>query len=164
MTNFPSLGCRHLRTGRRSVPGQIYLITMVTRLRQPCFLNTDLARFAAQSLSDTERWHPSKCLCWVLMPDHWHGLVDLGGDVDLSTTVQRVKGITARIVGLRDDTVRPLWASGFHDHALRREESIQEAARYIIANPVRAGLVKDPMDYPYWDAYFVDGTTCLEGT
>ena len=29
---------------------------------------------------------------------------------------------------------------------------MEQTARYIIANPVRAGLVEDPMDYPYWDA------------
>jgi len=45
-----------------------------------------------------------------------------------------------------------VWQDGFHDHALRREEDLKEVARYIIANPVRAGLVTRVGDYPLWDA------------
>jgi len=45
-----------------------------------------------------------------------------------------------------------VWQEGFHDHALRREEDLQATARYIIGNPVRAGLVPSVRDYPHWDA------------
>lgn len=89
------------------------------------------------------------------MPDHWHGLIELGEGVNLSSVVQRIKGVTARQVNQSCAFGGPLWAKGFHDHALRRDEAIEQVARYIIANPVRAGLVEDPMDYPYWDAYFL---------
>ncbi|MFC5526621.1 transposase [Rhodanobacter ginsengisoli] len=66
------------------------------------------------------------------------------------------RGGTARRVKQQCPFEGRLWEKGFHDHALRRDESVEKAARYIIANPVRAGLVRDPMDYPYWDAWFVD--------
>ena len=90
------------------------------------------------------------------MPDHWHGLVELGDGANLPATMQRIKGGTARRVKQQCPFEGRLWEKGFHDHALRRDESVEKAARYIIANPVRAGLVRDPMDYPYWDAWFVD--------
>lgn len=48
-----------------------------------------------------------------------------------------------------------LWQPGFHDHAVRREESLEAIARYIVANPLRAGLVKKVGDYPLWDAIWV---------
>ena len=38
---------------------------------------------------------------------------------------------------------------------LRKEEDILEIARYIVANPLRAGLVKKLNDYPLWDAIWV---------
>jgi putative transposase len=38
---------------------------------------------------------------------------------------------------------------------LRNEESVIDAARYIIANPLRAGLVKRVGDYPLWDAVWL---------
>jgi putative transposase len=159
MTSIPTLGYRSLRTGRRSLPGQLYLITTITWQRKPYFLDTICARAAARAISAAELWLPSRCLCWLLMPDHWHALIELGEDADLSTTMQRVKGVTAREVKRQCAIDGSLWAKGFHDHALRRDESVEEVARYIIGNPVRAGLVEHPMDYPYWDAYFIGNSS-----
>ena len=44
------------------------------------------------------------------------------------------------------------WQDGFHDHALRKEDDLIDVARYIVANPVRAGLVRKVGDYSLWDA------------
>nr|EPB97991.1 hypothetical protein L321_00197 [Pseudomonas plecoglossicida NB2011] len=49
----------------------------------------------------------------------------------------------------------PVWQAGYHDRALRREEDVVMAARYIIANPLRAGLADKVGDYPHWDAVWV---------
>ena len=43
----------------------------------------------------------------------------------------------------------------FHDHALRANEDLRQAARYVIANPIRAGLVRRVGDYPFWNAIWV---------
>ncbi|MNW20243.1 hypothetical protein D3C71_2205540 [compost metagenome] len=48
-----------------------------------------------------------------------------------------------------------LWQKGFHDRALRREEDLLKVARYVVANPLRAGLVEKLGDYPLWDAIWV---------
>jgi hypothetical protein len=45
-----------------------------------------------------------------------------------------------------------LWQRAFYDHALRKDEDVRQIARYIIANPLRRGLVKDVGDYLLWDA------------
>ena len=42
-----------------------------------------------------------------------------------------------------------------YDHALRKDEDVKKIARYIIANPLRAGLVEKIEDYPYWDAVWL---------
>ncbi|HEX5126846.1 MAG TPA: hypothetical protein VFW00_08900 [Rhodocyclaceae bacterium] len=49
----------------------------------------------------------------------------------------------------------PIWNHGFHDHALRAEEDVQTVTRYIIANPLRAGLVEQIGDYAYWNAIWL---------
>jgi REP element-mobilizing transposase RayT len=49
----------------------------------------------------------------------------------------------------------PRWQEGFHDHALRREEDLRDIARYIVLNPVRAGLVRNIREYPLWDAVWL---------
>jgi tRNA 2-thiocytidine biosynthesis protein TtcA len=42
-----------------------------------------------------------------------------------------------------------LWQRGYIDHVLRNEEDTLAVARYIIENPLRAGLVRNPLDYPH---------------
>ena len=135
-----------LRIGRHSVPGQIYLITSATAGRRPVFLDFGCAR----RLIGHMRWLAGEAwvdsLAWVVMPDHVHWLVALGERGDLSSLVRLLKGRTARDVG------GVVWQRAFHDRALRRDEDVVAAARYVVANPLRAGLVARLGDYPHWDA------------
>ncbi len=43
----------------------------------------------------------------------------------------------------------PVWQRGFYDHIVRRQEALADIQRYILANPVHAGLVDDDEAYPY---------------
>lgn len=88
----------------------------------------------------------AQTLCFVLMPDHLHWLFVLDNRLTLSTAVGQFKSHSARRLG------GPTWQPGFHDHAMRREENLVVLARYIVANPLRAGLVEHIGDYPHWDA------------
>lgn len=56
---------------------------------------------------------------------------------------------SARAIG------RQLWQANYHDHAMRNEEDLPSLARYIVANPLRAGLVARIGDYPLWDAVWL---------
>ncbi|TXL18578.1 hypothetical protein BMR04_00075 [Methylococcaceae bacterium HT3] len=75
--------------------------------------------------------------------------------------MRSVKGASAfQIQKIRRDqgvisTNQGLWQDGYHDHAVRKEEDLLQIARYIIANPLRAGLVKKVADYPLWDAIWL---------
>ncbi|MNR61582.1 hypothetical protein D3C85_1833710 [compost metagenome] len=69
----------------------------------------------------------------------------------MARTKSRITFALNRSIG-RDG---PLWQHGFHDRAIRREEDLQAVARYIVANPLRAGLVERIGDYPLWDAVWL---------
>ena len=95
----------------------------------------------------------SRTLAFVIMPDHVHWLFALGEAIDLSKLIDRFKAASARQVNrLRGTAGSPVWQRGYYDHALRRDEDVRAVARYIIANPVRAGLVASVRNYPLWDA------------
>jgi REP element-mobilizing transposase RayT len=144
-----------LRKGRHSLAGQIYLVTFTTWRRLPHFADAGTAMSAARAIADPRLWDGSILLAWVLMPDHWHGLVALGEDIDLPATIRALKTNTARQVRLDDPRLPRIWAQGYHDHALRAEEDMVDVARYVVLNPVRAGLVRRVGDYPFWDAAWV---------
>jgi REP element-mobilizing transposase RayT len=145
-------GSKALRRGRQSLPGQVYLVTFVSWERRRHFADAQAATACITALLDVRSWQHSRLLAWVLMPDHWHGLLELGGDDDLSCLVRQLKASSARRVRLAREAVGKVWGAGFHDRALRREDDLVDMARYLVLNPVRAGLVRRVRDYPYWDA------------
>jgi len=87
------------------------------------------------------------------MPDPLHWMVQLGEGQDLSRLVGRFKAVTGKQINEHLNCVaNPVWASAFHDHALRHEENVEAVARYIIGNPIRAGLCASELEYPHWDS------------
>ena len=135
-----------LRKGRHSETGQIYLVTTTTHNRSPWFQNLLNARCLVQTLMEAQQRGLSETLAYVLMPDHLHWLLVLGEKRNISTVVGGVKSLSAHRIGHR------IWQTGFHDHALRHEKDLKDIGRYVVANPLRAGLVKSLRDYPHWDA------------
>jgi REP element-mobilizing transposase RayT len=99
----------------------------------------------------------ARSLAYVLMPDHLHWLVVLAEGSDLGGLMESVKGFTARRINeLRGTSSESVWQPGFHDRALRKEDDVRTAARYLVANPLRAGLVQEIGDYPHWDAQWLE--------
>ncbi len=135
-----------LRIGRFSQAGNVYLLTAVTQGRAHVFEDFTAARCLIHQFRKEAELGRAKTLCFVVMPDHFHWLMQLGQACSLSMCMRSVKSLTAR--QLKTD----LWAPGFHDRAMRQEEDLQAMARYVVANPVRAGLVAHVGDYPHWDA------------
>ncbi|UYC12070.1 transposase [Xanthomonas sp. CFBP 8445] len=153
-TRLP-IGYRALRVGRWSETGRIYLVTTVTWQRQPLFEDWRCAWAAASCLGRPDTWAGAQLLCWVLMPDHWHELVMLDCGAALSTVMREAKGRAARAANHARGRGGAVWMEGFHDRALRDARQLLPAARYIVANPLRAGLVRRVGDYPYWDAVWL---------
>ena len=145
-------GHHALRKGRHSAPGQCYFVTIVCDGRQSRFDHAGVAPAVAEKLEELALWGDAQVLCWVLMPDHMHALIELGRDRTLSRLMQRVKSVLALAAHRIDGGTGRFWTPGYHDHALRAEEDALEVARYIVWNPVRADLVATPHDYPYWNA------------
>jgi putative transposase len=146
---------RERRRQRRSVPGQTYLVTVNTLYRRPLFRDDDAARAVCRVHAAAWPWRDARLLAWVLMPDHWHGLLTLGERDSLSTLVGRFKALTSRAVDERHLVNGWLWGRGFGDRALAADDDLTAEARHLVANPVRSGLVQRSGDYPYWDAVWV---------
>jgi len=145
---------KDLRKGRISETGRPYLITTITLDRRPLFHDWRIGRIVVASLRNTQKNHHAETLAWVVMPDHLHWLV-IPVSESLDAIVRRIKSCSARAINQRNKTTGPLWQKGYHDHALRKEEDILAASRYIITNPLRSGIVKHIGDYPLWDAIYL---------
>ncbi|MDZ7753145.1 MAG: transposase [Gammaproteobacteria bacterium] len=138
------MGYGDLRKGRRCIEGQEYLVTTVCSERRPVFSNATNMRLFVAEIRRLETQGDVDWLAWIVMPNHFHGLLRLKGNRCLPDIMRLLKGRSARALG------GPTWQEGFHDHALRKEEDRCAVARYLLANPVRAGIAVSLRDYPYW--------------
>ena len=143
------MGYSNLRRGRVSVSGHVYHIIAATQQRAPVFSDFNHARIAIRVLMEEDKLGAVSTLAFVLMPDHLHWLLQLGNQAEIHKVVGRVKSLIARRLG------KAVWQPGFYDHALRKDEDITAVARYIVANPLRAGLVRELGDYPHWDTIWM---------
>jgi REP element-mobilizing transposase RayT len=139
-----------LRLGRFSAPGQIYLVT--TRLSKGRRIFTDwrLGWLVVQELRLVHEQDIAHSLAWVVMPDHLHWLFELRQGT-LASVMQRIKSRSGIALNKITGGSGRIWQLGYHDMAVRYEDHLKDFARYIVANPLRAGLVSSIRDYPLWD-------------
>ena len=152
--NFRNQGSAVLRKGRWSQHQQTYLITTNTEHHQRRFDDLWAGREVIRIMKSSHDDGLLSSHAYVLMPDHLHWLFTLRCG-ELPTVIQRFKSLSARAVNRRCHTRGRVWQQGFHDHAIRHEESMIRAARYLVANPLRAKLVERINDYPHWDAEWI---------
>ena len=152
---YPLNGHGNLRKGRFSEPNRIYLITATTYQRGRIFEDWNVATAAIHGFLQPDLLKDAQLLCWVLMPDHAHWLIQLGEDEQLSSLICRIKTASARAVNRQRGSSSPVWGRAFHDGQLTCEQSIRSTARYIVANPLRAGLAGAVGEYPFWNAVWL---------
>jgi REP element-mobilizing transposase RayT len=86
---------------------------------------------------------------YVIMPDHVHLFVAFpASGITLSQWVKSQRTVLGKEL-LRLGFQKPHWQEGFFDHLLRSAESYSQKWEYVRMNPVRAGLCKQPKDWPF---------------
>ncbi len=145
--------------------GGIFFFTVVTLKRRP-FLIEPPARAALQQAFDLTRAHyPFQIDAICLLPDHIHCIWTLPEGVsDFSIRWRAVKGHFSRIYHLSGGTDADLgpsrkkrgesgfWQRRFWEHAIRDEADYRAHLDYIHYNPVKHGLVKNGIDWP-WSSF-----------
>ena len=83
------------------------------------------------------------------MPNHLHFVAGLKSG-SLATILRSLKSHTAKQINILLERDGSFWQPQYHDHAVRKDEDLNEVVLYTLHNPVRAGLVKDFRDYSFW--------------
>lgn len=85
------------------------------------------------------------------MPDHVHlalnPLADSKGPICIPRIMQAIKGTSAHRINRELGHKGPVWQQESFDRALRCEEQLDNKLDYMLENPVRAGLLLNPLDY-----------------
>lgn len=135
---LPGISYHHLAT---------YFVTSVTYQRVKAFDVNEFGPLTGHSLLATSARFDFTVLAYVVMPDHVHALLKANLDgADLQATVKAWRQQTGFTWSRRHGC--KLWQHGYWERVLREHETPLSVARYIVENPVRAGLVTHPREYP----------------
>jgi len=131
----------------------VYFITFCVERRKPVLANPRAWHISLTVLGRLDRW---TTLAAIAMPDHLHLLAaPLDREVSVSAFSKWFKR------WFDEQYCRPSvsdgapavqtwkWQEGCFDRLLRSDESLSDKWEYLRQNPVRAGLVCDPDDWPY---------------
>ncbi|MGH9328133.1 MAG: REP-associated tyrosine transposase [Terriglobia bacterium] len=90
---------------------------------------------------------------FVVMPDHAHLLVTVGGDVTIEKAMQFVKGGFSFRLRKEFGYLGEVWQRGFSEVRVLDRQSLLRYRQYIAQNPGRAGLADSPENFPYCFTY-----------
>jgi len=110
----------------------------------------DRRRFL-ETLQTTIERHGWLCHSYCLMSNHYHLLIETP-DENLAAGMLLLNGTYARYFNWRHAHVGHVFQGPYHDEPVIDDDHLLEASRYIVLNPVRAGLVTKPFDWA-WSSY-----------
>jgi len=125
-----------------------YSLTFCVRSRNYVFTIATIVADALEQISLAALARGFAICACCFMPDHLHLLVE--GQADNSDLVKFVNLLKQRTsFAYRRHHPDRLWQKGYFEHVVRDDEVTQTVATYVLENPLRAGLVKEPLDYPF---------------
>jgi putative transposase len=129
--------------------GEISLsFTLCIQDRFPLFKKASIVNIFENILrSEVERFF-CNIPVYCYMPDHQHLIVSgIDSEADTLSLIRRYKQKTG--YWLSQQHINYGWQKGFFDHIIRKVEGLIDAAKYILDNPVRKGIVEHWQDYPF---------------
>jgi putative transposase len=146
-------GSQALRKGRISLPNRYYYLTKKTLYRDSRpLIGAGVAQVIVDSLFWAQNEQHWKLLAFVVMPDHYHVVIALGGRKSLRELMKSINHHNALAINKIRGTHGSFWQEGFHDRSIRPHEDLNDYVTYVHMNPVRAGLVEHPEDWPWSSA------------
>jgi putative transposase len=124
-----------------------YLLTFVTYERIAAFTKSDVVDLVRAQLLRAAAEEEFEVIVYCFMPDHVHLVVEgMADDSELKAFVKRAKQYSGYGYARRRGR---LWQHGSNDHIVRDHVDLRDRIRYVVNNPVAAGLVRAPEDYPF---------------
>jgi REP element-mobilizing transposase RayT len=151
MKQLPQRKRTHLADFTYAGTDDVYFVTICAQGKRPYFNDPQCAQMVADEM--TYRAHTARevtVFAQCIMPDHLHVVLRIhaGYGKTLQNWIAAFKRHTARTAALTWG-IKPLWQANFYEHIVRKEESLNTIAEYIVNNPVRKGMVREWREYPF---------------
>lgn len=139
------------RRPRLQFPGAIYHVMSRGNRKHEIFDDDDDRRRFLKILGQAVKRYEVRCFEYCLMRNHYHILMDTPRG-NLSRALQHLNGCYAQSSNRRHGRTGHVFEGRFRSILIDRETYLRRAARYVVLNPGRAGLVTDPGAYA-WSSY-----------
>jgi len=125
-----------------------YSLMFCTNDRRPLFVDAKPVELVLAQFLRAANEQRYVLTAYCFMPDHVHLIVSgLSDDSDLKTFIGRAKQYSGFY--FKREYEFALWQRYGFEHFIRDEMELAQTIGYVLANPVRAGLVSHPSEYPY---------------
>ena len=138
-------------TERIQEPGAYYNLGVRGARQLPISFDDRDRRFYRWLFALTIRRFDWRCYAWCLMPNHVHFAIQIT-DVNLSNGMYFLNHSYARWLNRRHDYSGHAFDRRFYAKEVKSESHLFELARYIVLNPVRAGLCEFPEEW-LWSSH-----------
>ncbi len=143
---------------RLHFPHAFYHVISRGNAKQPTFVDaSDYERFLALLQSTSSRFDVL-CHAYCLMPNHFHLLLEPDA-CPLSRMMQQLNSAYSQSFNRRHDRVGHVLQGRFKGLLVDRDEYFLQVLRYIMLNPVEAGLVDEPGAWR-WSSYSATAGLC----
>jgi putative transposase len=133
------------------LPGALYHVTARGNNRERIFAEDWDRVLFLDCLDRVDERYAWMCHAYCLMDTHYHLLIETP-QPNLALGCQRLNGVYAQLFNQRHGRIGHLFQGRYHAALVQTDSHVLEAARYIVLNPVRAGLARGPADWS-WTSY-----------
>jgi REP-associated tyrosine transposase len=143
---------------RIEYPGAIYHITSRGNARERIFLEDADRRIFLDVFGAVVEKYNWLCHAYCLMDNHYHVLIETP-DPNLSLGMRQLNGVYTQSFNRRHSRVGHVFQGRYKSILVQKDEHLLELCRYIVLNPVRAGMVNQPKEWG-WSSYKETGYAC----
>ena len=136
---------------RIEFPGAVYHVTSRGNARQNIFFDDVDRQVFLKVLGNVVEKYNWLCHAFCLLDNHYHILVETQ-DPNLSLGMRQLNGVYTQRVNIRHHRVGHLFQGRYKAILVEKNEHLLELCRYIVLNPVRAGMVNEPRQWQ-WSSY-----------
>ena len=129
-----------------------YFITLSSFQKTHLFQSERMANLLIRTIYEYREQSRFLLHGFVIMPNHIHLVVTPIKPVTLERAVQFIKGGFSFRVKKQLGVAGEIWQTSFYDRRVRDMLEMERFMHYIHDNPVRRGLVSNPVEYPYSSA------------
>lgn len=136
---------------RIEYPGAVYHVTSRGNEKKAVFKDALDRENFLNTLQQVNKRYNWLCHAYCLMTNHYHLLIETP-DANLSLGMRQLNGVYTQLFNKRHKRTGHLFQGRFKGILIQKDSHLLEVCRYVVLNPIRAGMVENPQQWK-WSSY-----------